>query len=141
MVNSAAPVTNREIVMKVIVTQDAPKAIGPYSQGISNGGLVFVSGQIPINPKTGNIETFSIEEQTTQALNNLKAVLLAAGSDLSHVLRCTVFLTDLSDFGSFNKVYALFFESDPPARTTIQAAKLPRDSKVEIDAIAALSDS
>lgn len=123
--------------MNVIRSEDAPKAIGPYSQAISSGTLVFLSGQIPLNPKSGNIEGKTIEEQTEQVLNNLKAVLSAAGTDLSHVVRCTVFLTDLSEFGAFNKVYGTFFALNPPARSTVQVAKLPRDSKIEIDAIAA----
>ncbi len=121
----------------MIRSEDAPKAIGPYSQAISSGTLVFLSGQIPLNPKSGNIEGKTIEEQTEQVLNNLKAVLSAAGTDLSHVVRCTVFLTDLSEFGAFNKVYGTFFALNPPARSTVQVAKLPRDSKIEIDAIAA----
>ena len=122
--------------MNVISSEDAPKAIGPYSQAISSGTHVFLSGQIPLNPKSGNIEGKTIEEQTEQVLNNLKAVLSAAGTDLSHVVRCTVFLADLSEFGAFNKVYGTFFALNPPARSTVQVAKLPRDAKIEIDAIA-----
>ncbi|MGI0080884.1 MAG: RidA family protein [Nitrososphaerales archaeon] len=122
--------------MKVINSQDAPKAIGPYSQAIANGGLIFLSGQIPLDPKSGNVEAKTIEGQTSQVLSNLNAVLLAAGADLSNVVRCTVFLTDLSEFAAFNKVYGSFFPSNPPARTTVQVAKLPRDAKLEIDAIA-----
>ncbi|MGI0085659.1 MAG: RidA family protein [Nitrososphaerales archaeon] len=123
-------------IMKVINSQDAPKAIGPYSQAIANGGLIFLSGQIPLDPKSGNVEAKTIEGQTSQVLSNLNAVLLAAGADLSNVVRCTVFLTDLSEFAAFNKVYGSFFPSNPPARTTVQVAKLPRDAKLEIDAIA-----
>ena len=122
--------------MKVISSEDAPKAMGPYSQAIASGSMIFLSGQIPLNPKSGSIEAETIEEQTAQVLNNLKAVLIAAGADLSHVVRCTVFLTDISEFTAFNKVYGSFFPSNPPARTTVQVAKLPRDAKIEIDAIA-----
>ena len=113
--------------------------MGPYSQAVENGGLVFLSGQIPTNPMTGKIETNTLEGQTKQVMENLKAVLQAAGSDLSHVLRCTVFLSDISEFQIFNDVYGTFFGSSPPARTTIQAGKLPRDARIEIDAIASKS--
>ena len=122
--------------MKVISSEDAPKAVGPYSQAIASESMIFLSGQIPLNPKSGSVEGETIEEQTAQVLNNLKAVLIAAGADLSHVVRCTVFLTDISEFTAFNKVYGSFFPSNPPARTTVQVAKLPRDAKIEIDAIA-----
>ena len=122
--------------MRAIVSENAPKAIGPYSQGVDGGSLVFLSGQIPINPKTGNVDVASIEEQTEQVMKNLNSVLSAAGLDFSHVARCTVFLTDLSEFAAFNKVYGSFFSATPPARTTVQVAKLPRDAKIEIDAIA-----
>jgi 2-iminobutanoate/2-iminopropanoate deaminase len=122
--------------MNVISTEKAPKAIGPYSQAIATENFVFLSGQIPLNPASGNIEGKTIEEQTRQVLNNLKAVLTEAGTELSNVVRCTVFLTDLSEFSDFNKVYATFFETNPPARSTVQVAKLPREAKVEIDAIA-----
>jgi 2-iminobutanoate/2-iminopropanoate deaminase len=119
-----------------IKTDEAPKAIGPYSQAVAMGELVFLSGQIPINPATGNIEAASIEEQTQQVMKNLQAVLKASGCDFSNVLKCTVFLTDITDFSAFNKVYAIFFGETPPARSTVQVAKLPRDSKIEIDIIA-----
>lgn len=125
--------------MNVVTSEDAPKALGPYSQAISSGDLIFLSGQIPINPKSGNIEAKTIEDQTTQVLNNLKAVLLAAGTDLSHVVRCTIFLIDIAEFAAFNTAYGSFFPSSPPARTTVQVAKLPRDAKIEIDAIAVKS--
>ena len=125
--------------MNVVTSEDAPKALGSYSQAISSGDLVFLSGQIPINPKSGKIEAKTIEEQTTQVLNNLKAVLFAAGTDLSHVVRCTIFLTDIAEFAAFNSAYGSFFPSSPPARTTVQVAKLPRDAKIEIDAIAVKS--
>jgi 2-iminobutanoate/2-iminopropanoate deaminase len=122
--------------LKTISTEEAPKAIGPYSQAIEYEKLIFLSGQIPLNPKTGSIDSSSIEDQTMQVMKNLQAVLKASGSDFSNVLRCTVFLTDLEEFQSFNKVYAAFFEANPPARSTVQVAKLPRNAKIEIDAIA-----
>ncbi len=122
--------------MNVISSDAAPKAIGPYSQAISSGSIVFLSGQIPLDPLSGNIEGKTIEEQTEQVLKNLNAVLFAAGTDLSHVVKCTVFLADLLEFAAFNRVYGKFFPSNPPARSTVQVAKLPREAKVEIDAIA-----
>jgi len=122
--------------MQSIRSEDAPKAIGPYSQAIAYKDLLFVSGQIPINPRTGSIETTSIEDQTRQVIQNIQAILSSGGSDLSRVLKCTVFLLDMQDFAPFNKVYGEYFPSAPPARTTVQAAKLPRDAKIEIDVIA-----
>jgi 2-iminobutanoate/2-iminopropanoate deaminase len=122
--------------MQAVNSEDAPKAIGPYSQAIKLGDLVFLSGQIPINPKTGNVEATTIEEQTNQVMRNLQAVLLAAGSNLSMTLKCTVFLSDLNDFASFNKVYGSYFGNTPPARSTVQVARLPRDVKLEIELIA-----
>lgn len=122
--------------MQSIKTEDAPKAIGPYSQAIAYKDLVFLSGQIPIDPKTGNIEASTIEAQTEQVLKNLTAVLISAGSDLTRVLKCTVFLTDLQDYNTFNRVYGEFFEGVAPARSTVQVARLPRDAKIEIEAIA-----
>ena len=122
--------------MQAISTQGAPKAIGPYSQGTVWNDLIFLSGQIGINPASGNIESTSTEAQTAQVMKNLESVLKASGSDLSHVLRCTVFLTNLDDFQAFNVVYGSYFASAPPARTTVQVAKLPKGAKVEIDAIA-----
>ncbi|HVB12414.1 MAG TPA: RidA family protein [Nitrososphaerales archaeon] len=122
--------------MESIKSQDAPDAIGPYSQAISYKDLVFLSGQIPINPKTGNIEATTIEGQTEQVMKNLQAVLSAAGSGLSRALKCTVFLSDLKDFPAFNKAYEAFFNETPPARSTVQVSGLPRNAKVEIDMIA-----
>ena len=122
--------------MKIVSTEKAPKAIGPYSQAVEAKGFVFCSGQIGINPSSGNVEGTTIEEQTRQVMNNLSAVLQAAGSDLGKVVKCTVFLQDIEEFQAFNEVYGEFFSSNPPSRTTIQAGKLPRGAKVEIDAIA-----
>ena len=117
-------------------TEDAPKALGPYSQAVSIDNLVFLSGQIPTNPKTGTIEATTIEAQTDQVMKNLQAVLKAAGTEFSKVVKCTVFLSNMDDFVAFNKVYATYFGNVPPARSTVQVARLPRDAKIEIDAIA-----
>jgi 2-iminobutanoate/2-iminopropanoate deaminase len=121
---------------EIISTPRAPAAIGPYSQAIRSGGLVFVSGQIPLDPATGQIVAGDIAAQTERVLNNLAAILHAAGSDLSRVLKTTVYLRDLGDFGKMNEVYAQFFGEKPPARATVQVSRLPRDVSVEIDLIA-----
>jgi 2-iminobutanoate/2-iminopropanoate deaminase len=120
----------------VIATNDAPKAIGPYSQAIRANGLIFLSGQTPIDPATQQLISGSIGEQTERVLRNLEAVLKQAGSSMAKVVRCGVFLKDMNDFAAMNEVYGKFFPNNPPARTTIQAAKLPKDCQVEIDAIA-----
>lgn len=122
--------------MDVIKTAAAPEAIGPYAQAIVANGLVFCSGQIPINPKSGTIEVVGAAEQTMQVLLNLRAVLEAAGSGLDKVVKTTVFLTDIGDFPVVNKVYAEMFGGHTPARATVQVARLPRTAKVEIEAIA-----
>ena len=119
-----------------IQTAEAPQAIGPYSQAIEAGGLVFASGQIPIDPGTGQFVAGGIAEQTEQVLKNLEAVLEAAGSGLDRVVKTTVFLASMDEFAAMNEVYGKFFEGDPPARATVQAARLPRDARVEIEAIA-----
>jgi 2-iminobutanoate/2-iminopropanoate deaminase len=121
---------------KQVQTDKAPKAIGPYSQGIIANGFVFCSGQIPIDPATGELNTGPIEEQTRQVLKNVSAVLEAAGSSLDEAVKCTVFLQDMNDFGRMNAVYAEFFKAPSPARAAVQVARLPRDVKVEIEAIA-----
>ncbi|MFI2414773.1 RidA family protein [Streptomyces sp. NPDC018947] len=123
---------------RAISTPDAPAAIGPYSQGISAGNLVFVSGQLPIDPATGQIPAdASVEEQTRRALRSVQAVLEADRLSLDHVVNTTVYLADLDDFARFNAAYAEFFGSSaPPARATVEVARLPRDAKVEISAIA-----
>jgi len=123
-----------------ISTNNAPAAIGPYSQGITFGDLVFTAGQIPVNPASGKIEVDSVAEQTGQALKNLLAVLEAGGSDLNHVLKVTVFMTDLGCFAEMNEVYGRFFTDAPPARSAFQVSALPLGSKVEIEAIAARSN-
>jgi len=121
---------------KQVQTDKAPKAIGPYSQGIIANGFVFCSGQIPIDPATGELNTGSIEDQTRQVLKNLGAVLEAAGTSFDDVVKCTVFLQDMNDFAKMNAVYAEFFKAPSPARAAVQVARLPRDVKVEIEAIA-----
>ncbi len=120
----------------VISTPTAPSAIGPYSQAIRCGSLIFVSGQIPVEAATGQMVAGEIAAQTEQVMKNLAAILEAAGSGLAKVLKTTVYLRDLGDFGSMNEVYARFFEAQPPARATVQVARLPRDAAVEIDLIA-----
>ncbi|NTU51211.1 MAG: RidA family protein [Candidatus Aminicenantes bacterium] len=121
---------------KQVQTDKAPKAIGPYSQGIIANGFVYCSGQIPIDPATGELNTGSIEDQTRQVLKNVGAVLEAAGSSYDDVVKCTVFLQDMNDFAKMNAVYAEFFKAPSPARAAVQVARLPRDVKVEIEAIA-----
>jgi 2-iminobutanoate/2-iminopropanoate deaminase len=121
---------------EVVYTKAAPEPIGPYSQAVKAGNLLFVSGQIPVDPKTGDVVKGGIREQTRQALENIKAVLEAAGYGLSDVAMAFVFLADLSLFGQFNEVYAEYFREKPPARVTVQAAGLPRGVLVEIAVIA-----
>ena len=121
--------------MKEISTTNAPGAIGPYSQGVETGGLVFVSGQIPVSPKDGTIPE-GIKAQTEQSLENVKVVLEEAGSGLGHVLKTTVFLKNMDDFADMNEVYAKYFSMPYPARAAVQVAKLPKDVLVEIEAVA-----
>jgi 2-iminobutanoate/2-iminopropanoate deaminase len=124
----------------VVSTKNAPGAIGPYSQGIKvAGGLVFTAGQVGLVPATGEIVAADIESQTRQVLENLKAILESAGSSLSNVVKTTVYLKDLGDFAAMNAVYATFFKDVPPARTTVEISRLPRDARVEIDAIAVVA--
>ena len=119
-----------------VQTDNAPKAIGPYSQAIKSNGFVFASGQIPLDPATMQIVEGGIREQTERVLNNLSAVLQAAGSSLDSVVKTTVFLIDLADFADMNETYARFFGEAPPARSTVQVSRLPRDVRIEIDVIA-----
>jgi 2-iminobutanoate/2-iminopropanoate deaminase len=121
---------------EVISTTTAPSAIGPYSQAIRVGNLLFVSGQIPIDPATGEVVAGDIRAQTRQVLKNLAAIVEAAGSSLDRVAKATVYLRDLSEFAAMNEVYAQFFGGEPPARSTVQIARLPRDAAIEIDLIA-----
>ena len=119
----------------VIATPDAPAAIGPYSQGIAGNGLVFVSGQPPVDPKTGAMPE-TIEAQARQSLTNLKAIIEASGSSLDKVVKTTCFLADIADFAAFNAVYAEFFPKDAPARSCFQVAAIPKNAKLEVEAIA-----
>jgi 2-iminobutanoate/2-iminopropanoate deaminase len=122
---------------RVIATPNAPEAIGPYSQAIRVGNTVYLAGQIAINPKTKQVmANASIEDQTRLVLENIRAVLAADGLTVDHIVTTTVFLKDLNDFGKMNEVYATFFKSAPPARATVEVARLPRDMKIEISAIA-----
>ncbi|MBK6751778.1 MAG: RidA family protein [Pyrinomonadaceae bacterium] len=121
---------------EIISTEKAPGAIGPYSQAIKAGGMVFCSGQIPIDPATGNFVSEIVAEQTEQVLKNLNEVLAAAGASLNDVVKTTVFLADMNDFAEMNEVYGRFFSENKPARATVQAARLPRDAKVEIECVA-----
>jgi 2-iminobutanoate/2-iminopropanoate deaminase len=124
---------------KVVATSDAPAAIGPYSQGIKHGSLVFVSGQLPVDPATGDLVAGGIEAQTEQSLKNLKAVVEAAGGSLEGVVKTTVFLANMADFAAMNEVYKRSFPAECPARSAFQAAALPKGALVEIEAIALLS--
>jgi len=122
--------------MNIIQTPDAPKAIGPYSQAVVEGALVFTAGQLPIDPVTGEVRTGDIAAAARQALSNLRAVLVAAGADMTTVLKTTVFLKDMRDFPVFNGVYAEFFKEPFPARSCVQVAALPKDALIEIEAVA-----
>jgi len=125
---------------QIVSTPMAPKAIGPYSQGVRAGELIFVSGQVPIDPATGQIIEGDIRAQTRRVLANVGEILQAAGASFANVVRTTVFLTNLDDFATMNDVYGTFFEAElaPPARSTVQVARLPRDARIEIDVIAVL---
>lgn len=126
--------------MKTIIsTEGAPKAIGPYSQAVAYNGLVYCSGQIPLDPATGTVIAGEIAAQTERVLENLKAVLEAAGSSLSQVLKTTVYLADMGEFAHMNEVYARYFMGDAPARATVEVARLPRDVRVEIECVAAIA--
>ena len=125
---------------QIIQTDRAPQAIGPYSQAIKARGFVYASGQIPIDPTTGQFVDGGIREQTEQVLKNVAAVLEAAGSRLEQIVKTTVFLADMEEFAAMNEVYAKFFTSDPPARATVQAAGLPRNARVEIEVVALVDE-
>ena len=120
---------------EIISTNNAPSAIGPYSQGIKIGDMIFTSGQIPVNPATGEIVT-EIKEATKQSLENVKAILEQAGSSLEKVVKVVVFIKDMNDFAQVNEVYGEYFTENPPARSCVEVARLPKDAKVEIEAIA-----
>jgi 2-iminobutanoate/2-iminopropanoate deaminase len=124
---------------RVVATAQAPAAIGPYSQAIATGqGMIFTAGQIPLDPATGAVVAGGIREQTARVLENITAILREAGSDCAHVVKTTVFLADMGEFGPMNEVYARYFPNDPPARSTVQVSRLPKDVRVEIEAVALL---
>ena len=125
-------------MIQPISTSSAPKALGPYSQAIHAGQFLFVSGQVPIDPATGDLVAGTIADQTRRALQNIGEILKAAGASFQDVVRTTVYLADLADFPAMNETYATFFATPQPARSTIQAAKLPKDARIEIDVIAFL---
>lgn len=124
------------MIKSIVSTEKAPQAIGPYSQAIAAGDFIFTAGQIPLDPATGELENATIEQATRRVLENLQAVLQAAGSDLNHVVKMTVYMHDLSEFAAMNAVYAEFFGDDPPARSAVQVAALPKGARIEMDAIA-----
>jgi 2-iminobutanoate/2-iminopropanoate deaminase len=126
---------------RAVVTKTAPAAIGPYSQGITCGNLLFISGQLPIDPATGELVEGTIEEKTRRVLANLRAIAEAAGAALENVVKTTVFLKDMNDFGAMNSVYAECFPSIPPARAAIQVAALPKDADIEIEAVVVLPET
>jgi 2-iminobutanoate/2-iminopropanoate deaminase len=125
---------------KAVSTKAAPAAIGPYSQGIVCGNLLFVSGQLPIDPSSGELVSGSIEEKTRQVLSNIRGIAEAAGAGLQDVVKTTVFLKDMNDFGAMNGVYSEYFPDTPPARAAIQVAALPKDADIEIEAIVFMPD-
>ena len=120
----------------IITTDRAPAAIGPYSQAVKTQDLVFISGQLPIDPQSGHLVTGDIRDQTRQAMQNLEAILAAAGSSLDHIVKTTLFITDMDQFATINDVYAEFFSGHPPARACVQVARLPRDAGIEVEAVA-----
>lgn len=122
---------------QIFYTQKAPRPKGPYSQAVIHNGILYISGQGPFDPKTGNIIRSTIEEETQATLNNIKTIVKEAGFNMEDAIKVTCFLADMNDFEKFNKVYSEFFPVDPPARSTLQASRLPADMKVEIDAIVA----
>ena len=124
------------MMREAVATKDAPQAIGPYSQAIKAGGFVFVSGQVAFDPPTGKLVPGDVSAQTERVLKNVEAILNAAGTRLESVVRCTVFLKNMNDFGAMNEVYGRFWKSTPPSRTTVEVARLPKDALIEIDVIA-----
>jgi len=125
-------------VKDIVLTDRGPKPIGPYSQAVKSNGLLFVSGQVAIDPRSNEFVLGDIRQQTERALDNLKGILEASGANLHHVVKTTVFLKDMNDFAAMNEVYGRFFTAAPPARSTVQVARLPKDALVEIEVIASL---
>lgn len=126
---------------RIISTNDAPTAIGPYSQAVRAGSLLFSAGQIPLDPQSGQIVSGDVETQTRRVLDNLEAVLQADSLNFSHVVKTTIFLTDLADFQTVNEIYGTYFRDQPPARSTVQVAALPKNAKIEIEVIAMADES
>src|SRR5215475_7179421 len=122
----------------IVLTDRGPKPIGPYSQAVKANGMLYMSGQVALDPKTGEMVGTTIAEQTERVMNNIKGIIEAAGSKLHHVVKSTVYLKDMNDFAAMNEVYAKFFTAAPPARSTVQVSRLPKDALVEIDIIAVL---
>ena len=122
-----------------VATDKAPGAIGPYSQAVKTDTMVFVSGQLAFDPASGDLVTADIKQETRQALTNLEAILVAAGSSLARVVKTTVYIADMEQFGEINEVYAEFFTGDPPARACVEVARLPKDANVEVEAVALLN--
>jgi 2-iminobutanoate/2-iminopropanoate deaminase len=118
---------------KIIKTADAPQAIGPYSQAVEAGGFVFVSGQIPIDPKTGNVVQADIKGQTRQVMDNARAILVSAGCSMTRVVKVTIYIKNMNDFASMNEVYGGYFPVEPPARATVEVSRLPKDVSIEMD--------
>jgi 2-iminobutanoate/2-iminopropanoate deaminase len=127
-----------EVVLarEIIATDDAPKAIGPYSQAVKAGGMVFISGQIPIDPKTGLVVQSDIKTQTKLIMENAKAIITSAGGTMSDIVKATIYLKNMSDFAAVNEVYGSYFPVDPPARATVEVSRLPKDVAIEMDFIA-----
>ncbi len=121
---------------KIIKTADAPRAIGPYSQAVEAGGFIFVSGQIPIDPKTGNVVQTDIMGQAKQVMDNARAILMSAGCSMAKVVKTTIYLKNMNDFAAVNEVYGGYFHIDPPARATVEVSRLPKDVAIEMDFIA-----
>ncbi len=121
---------------RIVRTEEAPEAIGPYSQGVVAGGFVYTAGQLALDPKTGQLVPGDVRIQTKRVMENIKAILESAGTSLANVVKTTVFLRDMNDFGAMNEIYGSYFQEDPPARSTFQVAKLPRDGAVEIEVVA-----
>ena len=121
---------------RIVMTEEAPQAIGPYSQAVVAGGFVYAAGQLALDPHTGQLVPGDVRIQTKRVMENIKAILERAGSSLANVVKTTVFLRDLNDFGAMNEIYGSYFQEDPPARSTVQVAKLPRDGAVEIVVVA-----
>lgn len=123
---------------RIVRTEEAPEAIGPYSQGVVAGGFVYTAGQLALDPKTGQLVPGDVRIQTKRVMENIKAILESAGTTLANVVKTTVFLRDMNDFGAMNEIYGSYFQENPPVRSTFQVAKLPRDGAVEIEVVALL---